>query len=92
MMRSLLLLSLGLTLLGGCGPAAPKCGPANCTTCCDANDTCAPFATTLQCGAGGNVCASCSPTQTCSFGICSGFSGSGGPGDLVPLAELVNAP
>lgn len=40
-----------------------RCGPANCSGCCDAMGICQPGSSMQACGAHGLVCASC-PTKT----------------------------
>lgn len=86
-MRTLALLAflvLGSAALVGCG-ATPKCGPGNCTGCCDAAGQCQGGNTNTACGTGGLLCGGCSVGQTCNLGLCAsagtgGGSSSGGGG------------
>jgi hypothetical protein len=59
---------------GGAADAAEAtCLPGACggNGCC-LNGECYPGTNTLQCGTGGNICASCGATGTCSAGVCAG--------------------
>lgn len=49
---------------------AAKCGPANCTGCCQANNVCSPTGLANNaCGAGGVACANCSATGSYCNGL-----------------------
>lgn len=42
----------------GCGPAV-KCGPGNCSGCCDSSGACQTGTTNVACGNGGLICNAC---------------------------------
>lgn len=75
-MRILLLV---VTLLGlSCGTAASRCGPSNCTGCCDSAGECAAGSSNVTCGSGGTLCQLCTSIQACTLGQCITQSSSGG--------------
>lgn len=45
---------------GVCQGTPPKCGPANCGGCCDAQGNCQPGSAATVCGSGGQACSNCS--------------------------------
>ncbi len=76
-MRSLALLIIVSAGFFGCGPTT-KCGPGNCSGCCDASGTCQTGDSNVACGSGGLLCAGCSQGLTCNVGLCSTVGGTGG--------------
>lgn len=73
-----LLFGLVVALTPACTP--PKCGPSNCTGCCDTANRCQLGTTSDACGQPGTVCQACVFGQVCSVGTCSltGLGGGGG--------------
>jgi hypothetical protein len=67
-------------LIGGCGSAAPDCGPDNCTGCCR-DGVCEAGTVTEACGSNGDLCDVCVGAQVCN-GRCElgtgGGTGAGG--------------
>jgi hypothetical protein len=43
----------------------PPCGPANCTSCCEPDGTCATTGSGETCGSGGTACVLCPATYHC---------------------------
>ena len=74
-MRALGFLLVVMAVLG-CGPTQ-KCGPGNCSGCCDNTGQCQTGNTNVSCGNGGLLCNACFAGQQCKFGICAS-SGAGG--------------
>jgi hypothetical protein len=58
--------ALGLVAIH-CGS---KCGPSNCTGCCDSIGNCWAGTTPATCGTGGATCQVCTSSQTCSNSVC----------------------
>lgn len=69
---------LVVALTPACAP--PKCGPSNCSGCCDSGGRCQLGNASDACGQPGNVCQACIIGQVCSAGVCSstGLGGGGG--------------
>lgn len=60
-----------LCLIKGLRAPPTGCDPTTCGGCCSGG-ICIPFPTTIQCGANGGACVTCSGGQVCSsLGICS---------------------
>jgi hypothetical protein len=67
-----------LILPVGCGSSTGRCSPDNCSGCCTADNACEVGNLSPACGAGGQLCSTCGPTQQCTLGFCSGSTSSGG--------------
>lgn len=66
---------------GKCQGAPPKCGPGNCSGCCDKNGSCRNGGESDACGQGGGVCDDCfAKGQGCSAGKCQSAPPACGPG------------
>ncbi len=61
----------------GCGPVQ-KCGPGNCSGCCDSSGACQTGNSNTACGSGGQLCNACFVGQTCSLGLCNSAGTGGG--------------
>ncbi|MCE7894807.1 MAG: hypothetical protein DYH12_34745 [Sorangiineae bacterium PRO1] len=74
---------VGFGCVGGkCEGPPPKCGPANCSGCCDAKGACRNGAESDACGKSGGVCDDClAKGQGCSAGVCQGAPPICGPGN-----------
>ncbi|MDP1827659.1 MAG: hypothetical protein Q8L48_30585 [Archangium sp.] len=81
-MRALVTVALlALTALGeSCVVVTDACNPRNCNGCCTASGQCQLGTATNACGNGGNSCAVCPGTFTCSLGSCQPGSVGGGSG------------
>ena len=66
---------------GKCQGVPPKCGPGNCSGCCDAKGNCRNGAESDACGATGGQCDDClAKGQGCTAGTCQGVPPKCGPG------------
>lgn len=79
-MRALVTVAiLALTALGeSCVVVTDACNPRNCNGCCTASGQCQLGTASNACGNGGNTCAVCPGTFTCSLGSCQPGSTVGG--------------
>ncbi|MBL8923291.1 MAG: hypothetical protein JNJ54_30850 [Myxococcaceae bacterium] len=67
-----------VAVLPSCG--APRCSAATCALgCCDTAGRC-QSSSNLSCGANGAACVSCSLSQSCVSGMCTGGAGAGAGG------------
>jgi hypothetical protein len=68
----IILMSLFLILGAGCSCEPEKCGPNNCSGCCNASGQCDKGNEPKACGEAGATCNVCAAPQTCAFAACSG--------------------
>src|SRR5258708_4558328 len=71
-----------LLAAASCGPSLLRPCSSTCAGCCTSDGFCISGLTALTCGKGGQACAACGTSQTCSAGACVAPTGSGGGGTL----------
>jgi hypothetical protein len=62
-----IVMGLVVALVPSCGK---KCGPENCTGCCNAKNECSMVISDSSCGTAGALCSACPEGQLCEAGAC----------------------